>query len=166
MGERRAHDSLLVLYTPARLFFDCGVITGLHENCTTILDCIWIDKIELWRGRARMRWSGWCSRDGLCVFCSKSRRSGSLTGLLTDCTSEAISGAFLESDRDRRTDGPRTGPWFYILRPGCSSIATGFRDYTGIAIGLKIVVGLLGLWERLLSVIWMGAACLELMHVI
>ena len=37
------------------MFFDCGVIAGLHENCTTILDCMWIDNIELWRGRARMR---------------------------------------------------------------------------------------------------------------
>ena len=66
-------------------------------------------------------------------------------------------GAFLESGRDGRTDGPTTVPWFYILRPDCSSIATGFRDCTGIAIGLRIVVGLLGLLGKALSVIWMGS---------
>ena len=37
--NRRAEDSLLVLYTPARMFFDRAGIPGLGQDCTRIVDC-------------------------------------------------------------------------------------------------------------------------------
>ena len=54
-------------------------------------------------------------------------------------------------------------PWFYIPRPSRAPIAMGFRDCDGIAVGFRIVAGLvldlvLLVWagRRVLSFLWWG----------
>ena len=39
LENRRADDFLLVLYTPARMFFNCTGIPGLGQDCMRIVDC-------------------------------------------------------------------------------------------------------------------------------
>ena len=47
LENRRADDFLLVLYTPARMFFNCTGIPGLGQDCMRIVDCNGIGVIVL-----------------------------------------------------------------------------------------------------------------------
>ena len=146
----------LVLYTPARMFFNCTRILWLHQDCMRIVNCEWCCissscRIEMGMGMhpeftgIAVEWTyglWWQICTIGTVYLLHRRWMTEFRTVPGYCIVEWwLSDAILESQCNGRTDGPTTPSWFYILRPACSPIAIGFHDCTRIAWGLRIVLG-------------------------